>query len=233
GGGRGGGAAPPHPRGAPPPTRAGAPPRPSPSATERRPAEIPGLGPATRRTVGAGTRQVLVVTGDAENSNHARAVLYRRDPARGWRPESPVWPARNGHRGWTGHHVQGDLRTPIGTFTLTDAGGRLPDPGTELPYHRDPIYRVGGLNFEDEPKAGAFDHVVAIDYNRVPGRTPSDWTRPLGASRGGGIWVHIGHGGGTEGCVALSRPAMKTLLRALRPADAPLIVMGPAGYLAR
>ncbi|MGW1279874.1 L,D-transpeptidase family protein [Streptomyces tsukubensis] len=207
---------------------------PSPAAAAaRRPADIPGLGLRTRATIGARTRQALVVTGESADSNVCRAVLYERHPALGWRPASAVWPARNGHRGWSGHHLQGDLRSPVGTFTLTDAGGRLPDPGTELPYHRDPIYTLGGRNFEGEPKAGAFDYVVAVDYNRYPGRTPSDWGRPLGTRRGGGIWVHIGHGGGTEGCIGLPRDRMQELLRALRRAARPVIVMGPADALAR
>ncbi|MGV9315386.1 L,D-transpeptidase family protein [Streptomyces sp. NPDC003691] len=207
-------------------------PDPAPSPVARRPAEIPGLGPRTRAGIGARTRQVLVVTGESADSNVCRAVLYERRTV-GWRPTSQVWPARNGHKGWSSHHVQGDLRSPVGTFTLTDAGGKLADPGTELPYHRDPIYTVGGLNFEDEPKAGAFDYVLAIDYNRYPGRTPSDWGRPLGTRRGGGIWVHIGHGGGTEGCIGLPRDRMKELLRTLRRSARPLIVMGPADELAR
>ncbi|QDY75573.1 L,D-transpeptidase family protein [Streptomyces qinzhouensis] len=205
----------------------------APSPVARRPAEIPGLGPRTRATIGARTRQVLVVTGESADSNVCRAVLYERRPGAGWRPASAVWPARNGHKGWSGHHVMGDLRSPIGTFTLTDAGGRLADPGTELPYHRDPIYTLGGRNFEGEPKAGAFDYVLAIDYNRYPGRTPSDWGRPLGTRRGGGIWVHIGHGGGTEGCVGLPRDRMRELLRTLRRAARPMIVMGPADALTR
>ncbi|MFI6285811.1 L,D-transpeptidase family protein [Streptomyces sp. NPDC051018] len=203
------------------------------SSTPPGPAEIPGLGPGTRARIDAGTRQVFVVTGESMDSNQSTGTLYERDPGLGWKPVTEPWPARNAHRGWTPHHRQGDLRSPIGVFGLTDAGGRLADPGTSLPYDRGPAFRVGGTNFEGEPKRGAFDYVVAVNYNRKPGTTPLDWTRPLGTSRGGGIWIHVGHGGGTEGCVGLARERMKDLLRRLDPADRPVVVMGPAEELAR
>ncbi|MFF0446234.1 L,D-transpeptidase family protein [Streptomyces sp. NPDC004609] len=203
------------------------------SPTSSGPAEIPGLGPLTRARIGAGTRQVFVVTGASMDSNHSTGTLYERDPVLGWKPAADPWPARNAHRGWTRHHRQGDLRSPIGVFGLTDAGGRLADPGTELPYDRGPAFRTGGTNFEGEPKRGAFDYVVAVNYNRKPGTTPLDWTRPLGTSRGGGIWIHVGHGGGTEGCVGLARERMKDLLRRLDPSARPVVAMGPAEELAR
>ena len=60
-----------------------------------------------------------------------------------------------------------------------------------------------GTGFDGESLAGAFDYVIAIDYNRKRGMSPRDWTRPMGESRGGGIWLHVDHGGPTEGCVSL------------------------------
>jgi L,D-peptidoglycan transpeptidase YkuD (ErfK/YbiS/YcfS/YnhG family) len=73
--------------------------------------------------------------------------------------------------------------------------------------------------------------VIAINYNRQPGTTPLDWTRPLGAARGGGIWFHVDHGGPTHGCVSLAREHMKALLRALDPDRGPVVVMGDAASL--
>ncbi|MGW6459254.1 hypothetical protein ACWF94_25575, partial [Streptomyces sp. NPDC055078] len=70
------------------------------------------------------------------------------------------------------------------------------------------------------------------NYNRVPGRTPLDWTMPLGADRGNGIWVHVDHGAATQGCVTLPKPVLRDLMRRLDPASAPVIVMGPAAALA-
>ena len=75
--------------------------------------------------------------------------------------------------------------------------------------------------------------MVAINYNRESGTTPLDWTRPLGAERGGGVWFHVDHGGPTHGCVSLPESRMKELLRWLDPAKKPVVVMGDAAALRR
>ncbi|WP_340378752.1 L,D-transpeptidase family protein [Streptomyces sp. SS7] len=195
------------------------------------PQELPGLGPTTLAEVPSGTRQAVVVTGRDKDSSLSTVVLYERTED-GWRA-GESWAAHNARDGWSDHHLAGDLRSPIGVFGLTDAGGLLPDPGSRLPYHRSGAFTVSGTGFEGEPLAGSFDYVVAIDYNREPGTSPLDWTRPMGARRGGGIWVHVDHGGPTHGCVSVSEDHMKELLRALDPDLHPVIVMGDADSLSR
>ncbi|MFF4903179.1 L,D-transpeptidase family protein [Streptomyces sp. NPDC001068] len=195
------------------------------------PARLPGLGPKTLAQVPADARQVLLVTGADRTSASSKAVLWQRVDG-GWRPGA-VWAAHNGYRGWTDEHYAGDLHSPIGVFGLTDAGGRLADPGTKLPYHHSGAFSVSGAGFEGEPLSGAFDYVLAINYNRQPGTSPMDGTHPLGANRGGGIWIHVDHGGPTHACVSLSKPHMRQLLRALEPADRPVVVMGDAASLTR
>jgi L,D-peptidoglycan transpeptidase YkuD (ErfK/YbiS/YcfS/YnhG family) len=186
-----------------------------------------------RAQLTAKTRQAVVVTGVDRDSNQATAMLYERVPARGWQPVAGPWPARNGLRGWTTDHRYSDHRSPIGVFGLTDAGGRLPDPGTTLPYDQEPDFTADGIGFEGEPLAGSFDYVVAINYNRNSGTSPLDRTRPLGESRGGGIWIHVDHGGPTQACVSLPRSRMKELLRWLDPAKEPVVVMGDVTALGR
>ncbi|MFD3333722.1 L,D-transpeptidase family protein [Streptomyces sp. NPDC058700] len=194
---------------------------------------IPGIGPATDALVPDGTTQALVVTGATADANTSTATLYERDPGGRWTPVAGPWAAHNALRGWTDDHVAGDLRTPIGVFRLGDAGGRLPDPGARLPYDQDDEFAISGTGFSGEPLEGSFDHVIAIDYNRVPGRTPLDKERPLGAGKGGGVWIHVDHGGPTQACVALAREDLRELLRALDPARDPVVVMGPAPVLGR
>ncbi|MEU9554079.1 L,D-transpeptidase family protein [Streptomyces fumanus] len=205
--------------------------RPAPPSPAARP--LPGLGPRTRSEIPAATRQVLLVRGTTTDGNRARAELYQREPGGGWRRAAGPWPAHNGLRGWTRDHWAGDLRTPIGVFTLSDAGGRLPDPDTRLPYDQDPDFSIDGTGHVGEPLEGSFDYVVAVDYNRVRGTTPLDKERPLGEDRGGGVWIHVDHGGPTNACVSLAQPHMRALLRALDPAARPVVVMGPAAALAR
>ncbi|MFJ4985321.1 L,D-transpeptidase family protein [Streptomyces sp. NPDC088732] len=213
------------------PAAATAEPRTSVPPPPQYPARLPGLGPRTLARIPAGARQVVLVTGTGKKSAVSRVVLYQRVDG-GWRP-GEVWAAHNGYRGWTDEHYAGDLHSPIGVFGLTDAGGRLADPGTKLPYHRSGAFSISGAGIEGEPLAGAFDYVIAINYNRQPGTSPMDGTQPMGANRGGGIWIHVDHGGPTHACVSLSKAHMRQLLRALDPADHPVVVMGDAASLAR
>ncbi|MFE6502029.1 L,D-transpeptidase family protein [Kitasatospora sp. NPDC057738] len=212
----------------PHPTAAAVAARPAPPELPR---QLPGVGPRLLAAVPSGTRQALVVTGDGPDASTGRAVLYR-DDGTGWLA-GPTWPTRNALHGWTADHHEGDLRSPIGVFTLGDAGGRLPDPGTRLPYDHTDDFSISGTGFAGEPLAGAFDYVVAIDYNRVPGASPLDRRRPRGGQYGGGIWLHVDHGGPTHGCVGLTPDRMRELLLALDPALHPVVVMGDAPALAR
>ncbi|NGO80452.1 hypothetical protein G6045_33065 [Streptomyces sp. YC504] len=196
------------------------------------PREIPGLGPKTLAQVPGSARQAIVVTGDGRDEGTGSAQRYQRE-GDGWVPVGEAWPAHNAVKGWTDRHVQGDLRSPIGVFGLTDAGGHERDPGTELPYDTGPAFVARGTNVEGEPLGDAFDYVVAINYNRKPGTTPLDWTRPLGMGRGGGIWFHVDHGAPTQGCVTLPKPRMRELLTWLDEQSKPVVVMGDAGALAR
>ncbi|MEU1469483.1 L,D-transpeptidase family protein [Streptomyces sp. NPDC005761] len=221
-----------------PPGAAGAPARPRPAVPPTQPPapprEISGLGPQTRAQIPAGARQAFVVTGQSPDSNRSTAVLWTRaGPAADWRAALAPWPAHNALNGWTAEHYEGDLRSPVGVFTLTSAGGRLEPPDTAFPYDLSPDFEVEGEGFHGEPLEGSFDYVVAIDYNRVPGTSPLDHTRPLGEERGGGIWIHVDHGGPTQGCVSVTEDRMKELLGILDPAMEPVIVMGDAVSLSR
>lgn len=207
-------------------------PSPSPEiSVEAVPQRLPGLGPKTLAQVPSRARQAVVVTGRGRDSPLSTVVLYERTAA-GWEA-GRSWPAHNALKGWTDRHRVGDLRTPIGVYGLTDAGGLLRDPGTRLPYDRGGAFTATGTGFEGEPPAGSFDYVIAVNYNREPGTSPLDWTRPLGANRGGGIWLHVDHDGPTQGCVSIARTHMRALLRALDPELHPVAVMGDAKSLAR
>ncbi|MCX4787860.1 MULTISPECIES: L,D-transpeptidase family protein [unclassified Streptomyces] len=207
---------------------------PGPYAPRLVPREIPALGPRTRGGIPAGARQALVVTGDSYDSSLSTAVLYTRDdPAGGWRAATGRWPAHNGLNGWTDEHWEGDLRTPVGVYGLTAAGGRFEPPETAFPYEQRPEFAVSGEGFEGETLEGSFDYVVAVDYNRVPGASPLDPVRPLGQERGGGIWIHVDHGGPTQGCISLPENRMRELLRILDPEKKPVVVIGDVEGLER
>ncbi|MEU6668437.1 L,D-transpeptidase family protein [Streptomyces sp. NPDC046727] len=198
------------------------------SAPTADPTRVPGVGDRLHRRIPADSGQVVAVYGAGEDSADATVVLYTRQGTH-WRPVGS-WPAHNGRHGWTTDHHEGDQRTPVGVFTLTDAGGVLADPGTRLPYDRDEGAYAPPHEW-DEAHQHDFDYVIAIDYNRRKGTPPRDATRPWGADRGGGIWLHMDHGSGTSACVSVSRRAMESLLRTLDPARHPVVVMGDRAAL--
>ncbi|MFI9172721.1 L,D-transpeptidase family protein [Streptomyces lincolnensis] len=187
---------------------------------------IPGLGDRWQRRIPADSRQVLAVYGDDRNSARSTVALYTKQGSKQgstW-DRARAWPAHNGRKGWTTDHREGDKRSPVGVFTLSDAGGVLPDPGARLPYTSSAAFAAP--RWWAKPYWHDFDYVIAIDYNRVKGTPPNDQTRPRGYAKGGGIWLHLDHGSGTSACVSLSRPAMRYLLRTLDPDRHPVVVMG-------
>ncbi|WP_420882722.1 hypothetical protein [Streptomyces noursei] len=191
------------------------------------PAGVPGVGAALRARIPAATRQVVAVYGAGPNSPDATVVLYEKD-ANEWKRKGS-WPAHNGRRGWTPDHHEDDQRSPVGVFSLTDAGGVLPDPGTRLPYTHAAAFTPPA--YWSKNTRHDFDYVVAINYNRVVGASPLDPTRPQGQSKGGGVWLHLDHGSGTSACVSVAKSAMAALLRALDPARHPVVVMGDRAHL--
>jgi len=189
---------------------------------------LPGVGPAMSAKVPVSARQAVVVYGAGPTTSASRVELFTKVDGR-WRA-GPTWPSHNAIHGWTLQHHEGDLKSPIGVFTLHDAGGLLADPGSKLPYHQSTAFTASPswpASYQHD-----FDYVIAIDYNRVVGTSPADPARPEGESQGGGIWLHLDHGVGTSACVTVSKDAMRYLLRTLDPAAHPVIVMGDTPHLA-
>ncbi|MGY6019064.1 L,D-transpeptidase family protein [Streptomyces spinosirectus] len=183
---------------------------------------VPGIGDRLHRRIPAGSRQVVAVYGADRNSAFSTAVLYTKHGSTWVRTRS--WPAHNGKKGWTTDHHEDDLRSPVGVFTLSDAGGVLDDPGARLPYTQDASLEAP--RYWDKSHWHDFDYVIAIDYNRVKGTPPDDPERPQGDEKGGGIWLHLDHGSGTSACISVSESAMRYLLRTLDPELHPVVVMG-------
>ncbi|MER8183860.1 hypothetical protein [Kitasatospora sp. NPDC094015] len=194
-------------------------------------AAIAGLGPGWMAKVPAQTNQLVLVSGQGKDSSDSTVTIWTRTPDGHWQA-GQSWPAHNALKGWTEKHTEGDLRSPIGMFSLSDAGGRKADPGGKLPYTQDDNFVMGGRGFNGEPLAGSFDYVVAIDYNRATGRSPLDTAKPEGKAKGGGIWIHLDHGGPTHACISLTEDHMVELIKTLDPAAHPMIAMGDSAALA-
>ncbi|MDQ0989359.1 L,D-transpeptidase family protein [Streptomyces sp. V3I7] len=186
------------------------------------PTRIPDVGDRLQRRIPAESGQVVAVYGADRNSADAEVVLYTKR-GKVWERQRS-WAAHNGKKGWTTHHHNGDRRSPVGVFTLSDAGGVLPDPGAKLPYTRDPAFAAP--HWWAKSHWHDFDYVIAIDYNRVKGTPPNNPARPEGDAKGGSIWLHMDHGSGTSACVSMSKQDMEYLLRVLDPHQHPVVVMG-------
>ncbi|MEZ5186238.1 MAG: hypothetical protein R2720_10870 [Candidatus Nanopelagicales bacterium] len=189
------------------------------------PCELP-LG-AVHRVNPARHQQVVIARGRNKRSSYGTVSR--------WEYRAGCWhkvdqaPSRNGARGWHRRPWDWSYLSPIGQFGLTDAGGRLRKPsGTKLPYHQSRSGFQGPAGGE-----WVFDYVVAVNFNRVPGRSPLDLERPNPHIKDGGIWLHVAGRGATRGCISVRRAQMRKTLRWLDPSKRPVIVMGPRGILRR
>ncbi|MFH8610931.1 L,D-transpeptidase family protein [Streptomyces sp. NPDC018029] len=194
------------------------------------PRRIPDVGDRLQSEIPRNSRQVVAVYGDGEDSAKSTVVLYTKSGSKDttWE-KARSWPAHNGKKGWTTDHRENDKRSPVGVFTLTDAGGVLADPGAKFPYTES--VSMQAPHYWPKTHWHDFDYVIAIDYNRAKGTPPNDPTRPQGQAKGGSIWLHMDHGSGTSGCVSLSKAGMKYLLRTLDPKQHPVVVMGDRANL--
>ncbi|KPH98014.1 hypothetical protein OK074_0772 [Actinobacteria bacterium OK074] len=183
---------------------------------------IPDVGNRLQSEIPSNSRQVVAVYGAGKNSADSTIVLYTKSGST-WK-KTRTWEGHNGKKGWTTDHHEGDKRSPVGVFTLSDAGGVLKNPGAKLPYTQSAAFQAP--HYWAKSHWHDFDYVIAIDYNRVKGTSPNDPTRPEGQSKGGSIWIHMDHGSGTSACVSLSKSGMQYLLRTLDPAQHPVVVMG-------
>ncbi len=196
--------------------------------TPKGPLGSPAIQKLLSREVPAGSRQALLVTGEGETSKQLVALSRWELGPKGWYRSGDPVRAHIGAQGW-GKQRAGDYRTPIGTYTLTAAGGYLPAPaGTDLPYdYRPERYLKPGSRFADYVVRINWN-VARSDWDHVPADTPSvDW------GRGSGIWLHADsrYDTATAGCVSQPLEAMRRTLQWLDPADNPVIVLAPGPLL--
>jgi len=124
-------------------------------------------------------------------------------------------------------------RTPVGVFTLTQAFGNEPNPGTRLPYfvagpddwwdenpasleyneHVKSAVSPGGDSENLYYSGYVYSHAVVINYN----------TDPVVKGAGSGFFLHVSDGVPTAGCVAIPYNNLVQVMRWLDPALYPVI----------
>lgn len=179
--------------------------------------------------------QKIMVTARSHWATYARFDAYRWSRGHWVRVFGP-WTARVGYNGIAkrGAKREGDGKTPSGSFGFGFDFGVLPNPGVAFKYRRarsydywddwpssrnynewvDTRYRHAGKRPEpmDNPPAYNYGTVIAYNTARVPGR-------------GSAIFLHVGTGGSTAGCVSLPQRRLLDVLRWLRPSGHPRIVI--------
>ena len=185
-------------------------------------------------------RQLITVT--ASSSSATTGVL------RAWQQRADgTWVVAHGpYPAWLGSAGIGPAseyvsHTPQGTFTLTQAFGRLANPRTALPYHQtvpddwwvsdvhSPDYNTlqncapASCPFNTSVSEHLYyvtpyyDYAVVMNVNR--------W--PAVPGKGSAFFLHISPDHQpTAGCVAIDRSALVTIMRWLDPAAHPRIATG-------
>ena len=180
-------------------------------------------------------QQLITVQAASYSTSYATLRVYRVSGAQRILVFGP-WTARVGYNGVArpGAKREGDGKTPSGTYGLSFFFGVLSNPGFYFPFRHaysydywdddsaSPRYNEWvdartanpGRNPEPMHQVPAYNYAAVIAYNtaRVPG---------LGSA----IFLHVGTGGATAGCVSLPASQLVALLRWLRPSANPRITI--------
>jgi L,D-peptidoglycan transpeptidase YkuD (ErfK/YbiS/YcfS/YnhG family) len=198
-----------------------------------------GLGPAGPATPAqaatTATTQLITVTAASYGTTYSTLRAYRLSGGK-WVEVFGPWTARVGYNGVArpGAKREGDGKTPSGTYGFGFFFGVDPNPGVSFSYRHaypydywdddpaSPRYnewtdtRTQNAGASPEPmhQVPAYDYAAVIAYNtaRVPGR-------------GSAIFLHVGTGTATAGCVSLPTAELLKVLRWLKPADNPRITI--------
>jgi L,D-peptidoglycan transpeptidase YkuD (ErfK/YbiS/YcfS/YnhG family) len=206
-----------------------------PAAATKPPAtKPPATKPAVRKLINqSAVGQLITVTATSRTVTYATFRAYQVTGTRRTEVFGP-WTARVGYNGIAalGRKREGDGRTPSGTYRFSFFFGVDPSPGVAFPYRHaytydywddDPVSprynewvdartASPGRNPEPMHNVPAYDYAAVIAYNTA--RTPG-----LGSA----IFLHVGTGTATAGCVSLPVTELLKVLRWLNPADSPKI----------
>jgi L,D-peptidoglycan transpeptidase YkuD (ErfK/YbiS/YcfS/YnhG family) len=203
-----------------------------------------GIALPLRYSTGDATR-VITVTATSRSRTVAHLQAWYKAPGGGWLHYAKAVTAHIGAQGMSTQPSESKSATPMGSFTLTQAFGRRADPGTALPYFRtrpsDWWISQAGRLYNTHQRCAAhcaftqgapnehlyyetpyYNYAVVIDYNTR--------NAPGGVRQGAGsaffLHVYPAGTGPTAGCVAIPQSKLVTLMRWLRPATHPRILIG-------
>jgi L,D-peptidoglycan transpeptidase YkuD (ErfK/YbiS/YcfS/YnhG family) len=180
-------------------------------------------------------QQLITVQAASYGTSYATLRVYRVSGSQRILVFGP-WTARVGYNGVArpGAKREGDGKTPSGTYGLSFFFGVQPNPGFYFGFRHaysydywdddpaSPRYNEWvdarsaspGRNPEPMHQVPAYDYAAVIAYNTAR-------VRGLGSA----IFLHVGTGGSTAGCVSLPYSELVKVLRWLRPAANPRIAI--------
>jgi L,D-peptidoglycan transpeptidase YkuD (ErfK/YbiS/YcfS/YnhG family) len=193
------------------------------------------------RTLPSDTTQVLVVHAASASSTTATLEAFTRDPI-GWAPAFPAMPARVGSQGIGSKTQEGVPITPVGMFGFGPTMyGVSPDPGVHYTWH----HLVAGDYWDENPASPTYNTFV---HGADPGGNSEALWQIIPAynyfaviafnmpdvvpGKGSGIFLHVGTGGPTAGCVSLASADLVSVLTWLQPSANPRIVISTDAGLA-
>jgi L,D-peptidoglycan transpeptidase YkuD (ErfK/YbiS/YcfS/YnhG family) len=198
---------------------------------------------ARLRTLPSAAAQVIVVHAPGYSGTHATLETFTKVNGV-WQPQFPAMAARIGRNGFADSRTEGDGTTPTGVYGFSDTMyGINPNPGVRYTYHRivaddwwnenpdSPGYNTfqhtpvspGGPSEALWKETVAYRYFAVVQYN-IP---------VTGYARGSGVFLHVGTGRSTAGCISLAQRDLLRVLAWMDPAKSPQIVLSPDSTLAR
>jgi L,D-peptidoglycan transpeptidase YkuD (ErfK/YbiS/YcfS/YnhG family) len=193
--------------------------------------------------------QLVTVVAPRRTSTRGSLQLWRKS-GDCWLQVAGPWTAWLGQRGVSDpdRRREGDGTTPAGAYGFGRVMyGVAPNPGVRYAYRR----IVCGDWWVEDPRSTYYNQFRHVRCGvRPPFRVTSDdlWRSPTAyrhlavirfnmdpvvPGRGSGIFLHASTGRPTIGCVSLPLPQLLEVLRWLRPASSPLIVIGTRAEIRR
>jgi L,D-peptidoglycan transpeptidase YkuD (ErfK/YbiS/YcfS/YnhG family) len=189
--------------------------------------------------------QLITVEGSTYTTTYATVSAWSRVGACWSRILGP-WTGRIGANGFSDHKIEGDDATPAGAYGIGPVMyGIVANPGVHYRYRR----LVCGDWWDETPSSpqyNTFQHVPCGTAPTFGGDSEALWeektaypsfavidynTSPVVAGNGSATFLRATVGGPTAGCVSLPLAELDTILRWLKPANDPLVVMGPASEI--
>lgn len=188
------------------------------------------------------TGQVIVVVGNGESSSRVQVAYFRQDTDGTWQEEFYV-SGYCGYNGMSSEKREGDRKTPIGTYSFTNAFGIKADPGSILTYKELDTYdywvddsssryynrmvstREVAVSWNSAEHLAAvnpcYNYSLALNYNEacIPGMGSAIFLHGLHPTK---TW--------TEGCIAIPEDNVAELIRQA-DADTKIIIVPDAGLL--